>query len=114
MSEAQKRRGTRPPAAGESWTAEEDALLGTMTDRNVSDRTGRSESAVSERRYALCVAAFTKRAPRGKPITWTPVKDRLLGTISDVDLARRLRCSAMAVFYRRKRLKIAAFRAISK
>jgi hypothetical protein len=28
MSEAHKRRGTRPPAAGRSWTAEEDALIG--------------------------------------------------------------------------------------
>jgi len=29
----------------------------------------------------------------------------------DTDLARKLRCSPMAVFYRRKRLKILAFRA---
>jgi hypothetical protein len=103
MSEAHKRRGTRPPLAGEPWTAEEDALLGTMKDRDVAARIGRSESAVSERRYALDVAAFTERAPPGKPI-WTPAKDRLLGTMSDVDLARRLHCSPMAVFHRRRKL----------
>jgi len=50
--------------------------------------------------------AFVKRKPHGKPVTWTPAKDRLLGTMSDVDVARRLRCSPMAVFYRRRKLKI--------
>jgi hypothetical protein len=110
MSEAHKRRGTIPPAmAGPHWTSEEDALLGTMKDRDVAARIGRSESAVSERRYVLGVAAFTKRAPRGKPITWTPAKDRLLGTMSDANLARKLQCSPMTVFYRRRRLKIPAY-----
>jgi len=111
MSEAHKRRGTRPPAVkGPPWTPEDDAVLGTMKDRDVGERIGRSESAVSDRRYVLGVAAFTKRAPRGKSATWTPAKDRLLGTMADGDLARELRCSPMAVFYRRKRLKIPAFR----
>ena len=110
ISEAHKRRGTRPPAAGVPWKAEEDALLGTMMDKNVAKRTGRTESAVSERRYVLGVPAFTKRKPRSEPVNWTPAKDRLLGTMADPDLARKLKCSPMAVFYRRRRLKIAAFR----
>jgi hypothetical protein len=110
MSEAHQRRGTIPPAAGVPWKPDEDALLGTMKDREVAERIGRSEAAVSERRYVLDVAALTKRAPRGKPIAWTPAKDRLLGTMSDVDLACRLRCSPMTVFYRRRRLKIPPWR----
>ncbi len=110
MSEAHKRRGTRPPSAGVPWTADEDALLGTMKDGDVAERTGRSEEAVSSRRYVLNVAAFTKRRPRRAPATWSAEKDRLLGTMPDGDLGRKLRCSPMAVFYRRKRLKIAAFR----
>ena len=33
MSEAPRRRGARPPAAGVPWKSDEDALLGTMKDR---------------------------------------------------------------------------------
>jgi hypothetical protein len=107
MSEAHKRNGRRP---GMSLTADEEALLGTMTDADPAERMGRTPSAVAAMRERMGIAPFTKRAPRGKPITWTPAKERLLGTMSDVDLARRLRCSAMTVFYRRRRLKIPPFR----
>jgi hypothetical protein len=110
MSEANKRRGTRPPAAGVPWTAEEDALLGTMKDKDVAARTGRTDGAVSDHRYVLGVPAFVKRAPRGKSVEWTPAKERLLGTMPDTVLARRLRCSPMMVRWRRKRLGIPAHR----
>src|SRR5437867_12968044 len=111
MSETHKRLGTRPPAAGVPWTADEEALLGTMKDREVAERTGRTESAVSSRRYVFNVAAFTNRKARGKPVKWTPTKERLLGTMPDTVLARRLDCSPMSVFNRRRRLKIPPFRA---
>lgn len=110
MSADHKRRGTRPPAAGVPWTAAEDVLLGTMKDRDVAARTGRSEAGVSERRYELGMPPFTRRATRGIPIAWTEAKDQLLGTVSDVALARRLRCSPMTVFYRRRRLNVPPFR----
>ncbi len=58
------------------------------------------------RRYVLGVPAFTKRKPRSRPMVWTPAKDRLLGTMSDGDVARRLRCTTPAVVYRRRQLKI--------
>jgi hypothetical protein len=108
MSEAHKRNGRHP---GMSWTPEDLAFLGTMKDSDAAERIGRTPSAVATMRERLGVAPFTKRAPRAKPTTWTPAKERLLGTMSDVDLARKLRCSSMTVFYRRKRLKIARFRA---
>ncbi len=38
MSEAHRVRGTRPPAAGRPWEPEEDALLGTMPDEEVAQR----------------------------------------------------------------------------
>ncbi len=46
MSEAQRARGTRPPKAGRPWEPEEVALLGTMPDDEVAQRTGRSLAAV--------------------------------------------------------------------
>ena len=111
MSEAHRRRGTQPPAMkGPPWTPEEDALLGTMRDRDVADRIGRSEGAVADRRYVLDVSPFVKRKPRGQMVTWTLAKDRLLGTVSDSALARRLRCSPVIVFKRRRRLRIPPFR----
>ena len=83
-------------------------MLGTMKDREVAARLGKSEEAVSSRRYVLNVAAFVKRKPR-RPARWTAERDALLGTMSDPDLARWLRCSPMSVFYRRRKLGIHPF-----
>jgi hypothetical protein len=55
MSEAHRRRGTRPPAAGRPWTAEEDRLLPRLPPPDVAERTGRSLSAVYSRRRELCL-----------------------------------------------------------
>jgi hypothetical protein len=113
-SETHKKRGIVPRAVeGLLWTAEQDALLGTMTDREVGARLGKDQSAVSARRYRLKVAAFVKRHPRHRPMRWTPERDALLGTMSDVDLARWLRCTATSVFNRRRALGIPRFVTIS-
>jgi hypothetical protein len=53
IGEAHRRRGTRPPAAGRPWTAEEDALLNLLTPAEVAERTGRTLTAVWHRRQAL-------------------------------------------------------------
>jgi hypothetical protein len=64
MSEAHKRRGTRPPAAGRPWTPEEDALLGTMPDSEVAQRTSRTPGAVAGRRVALDIDGFYRKRRR--------------------------------------------------
>ena len=47
MSQAHNRRGTIPPEIrGPPWTTEEHALLGTMPDKDVAERTGRTLGAV--------------------------------------------------------------------
>jgi hypothetical protein len=54
MSEAHRRRGTRPPAAGRPWTAEEDALLTAgLVAAEVAARTRRTLTAVYIRRRQL-------------------------------------------------------------
>ena len=84
MSEAHKRRGTIPPAmAGPLWTPEEDALLGTMPDKDVAERIGRTPTAVPAHRSDLGIPNFFKRKPPRKPPRWTPEKDVLLGTMPD-------------------------------
>ena len=55
MSEAHKRRGSWPPAAGRPWTPEEDELVHTLRIAEVAKRTGRSISAVKNRRITLGV-----------------------------------------------------------
>jgi hypothetical protein len=64
MSEAHKRRGTRPPAAGRPWTPEEDALLGTMPDPEVARRTGCTPGAIQWRRAALGIDGFYRKRRR--------------------------------------------------
>src|SRR5262249_4968231 len=61
MSAAHRRRGTRPPAAGPAWSAEEEALLGTMPDEEVARRTGRTLVAVQGRRYTLRIEKYGRR-----------------------------------------------------
>ena len=61
MSEAHRRRGTRPPAAGEPWTVEEDELLRTLPTREGVQRTGRTLTAVYNRRVDLGVPDGRRR-----------------------------------------------------
>jgi hypothetical protein len=112
MSEAHKRRGSIPPGI-QVWTKEEHALLGTMPDKDVAERTGRTLGAVQARRYVSGVPNVIKRNPMSKPPRWTPKRDRLLGTMPETALARELRCSSFSVFFSRKKLGIMSFRADS-
>jgi hypothetical protein len=64
MSEAHKRRGTRPPAAGRTWTAEEDACVVNRPAREAAERTGRSVVAVRSRRRKLALPDGRMREAR--------------------------------------------------
>jgi hypothetical protein len=58
ISEAHRRRGTRPPNAAKPWTAAEDVLLGTMPDERVAEQFGRMAEAVRNRRCVFNVGGF--------------------------------------------------------
>lgn len=104
--EALKRRGV---IVGRAWTPEENTLLGTMTDKDLAAKLGRNKGAVSAHRLLLGKPAFVKRGPHTPTMNWTPARDRLLGTMSDTDVARRLHCTPMQAFYRRQKLGIPRF-----
>ena len=53
MSEAQRRRGARPPKAGVPWSPQEDEWLRTLPTAEVVRRTGRTKTAVYNRRCDL-------------------------------------------------------------
>ncbi len=61
MSEAHKKRGTRPPKAGIPWTPEEDEMARNLPIAEVVERTGRTRSAVQSRRFKLGVPDGRRR-----------------------------------------------------
>ena len=68
------------------WTADEDRLLGTMSDRDAAKRLGRQRGTIYKRRRKLRIAPF---CPYGRP--WSRMENELLGTMPDRTLARRLK-----------------------
>jgi hypothetical protein len=86
------------------WTADEDRLLGTMTDRDAAKRLGRPRGTIYKRRRKLRLAPFRPYAR-----LWHRVEDELLGTMPDGKLARRLKRSALSVAARRRDRHIPIF-----
>jgi hypothetical protein len=66
MSAAQRRRRTRPPAAGRPWTAAELAAMGTMLDRDHAERFGRCATAVALKRKKIGIVASARRRAGAK------------------------------------------------
>ncbi len=92
-----------------AWTATEDRLLGTRTDREVATMLGRHPVAVCRRRLKLGIAPHGRTTGPGQR-TWTATEDALLGTMPDRALAKKLGCSFAAVQKRRRAHGIAAWR----
>lgn len=65
-SETAKRRGIRPPKAGRPWPAEEDALCRALPAAEVALRTGRTLSAVKQRRLAMGLTDRGKKSEDGR------------------------------------------------
>jgi hypothetical protein len=59
MSDAHRRRGTRPPWLNPSWTPEEDEWLRTLSPAEVARQTGRSLPAIYKRRRILGLTQAT-------------------------------------------------------
>src|SRR4051812_9448859 len=84
MSETRRRVGLPPPGL-RPFTADEDALLGTMVDRMVAERTGRDYKTVAARRKKLGIPSFREvngcGACRGgeRPVAATGGRDMLTG-----------------------------------
>jgi hypothetical protein len=73
-----------------------------MSDADVERLIGRKASTVAFQRRKLGVAAFA--APKR---AWPASEEKLLGTVSDSRLAKRLKRSLTAVRLRRAQLRIA-------
>lgn len=86
------------------WTAEEQALLGVLPDKEVARRTRRSRTAVMVKRRKL------GRPAVANPRHWKRHEIALLGTAPDREVAARLGRSQSAVEHKRERLGIPCVR----
>ena len=93
MSAAHRRRGTKPPKAGQAWTAKEDQLVRTLRPMQVAELTGRSMSSVHSRRAALRI---NRR--------WTKEQDAIVRAHSPAQAALLTGRTLTAVWTRRNRL----------
>jgi hypothetical protein len=66
MSEAHRRRGTRPTTNPPDWTPEEEALLGEIPDAEVCRRTGRTLTAVRNHRQILRIPCTSGKGMKMK------------------------------------------------
>ena len=85
---------------GHQWTAAQDGLLRLHTTKGVARRLGISMTMVYWRRRKLGIAGL---------LPWKPKERALLGTMSDHDVARKLKRSLGAVRHHRIRRGIRAF-----
>ncbi|CAM2185927.1 conserved hypothetical protein [Paraburkholderia sacchari] len=98
--EHHKRKLTR------TWTAQEIALLGTLSDAQVAERIGGiSFSTVQKKRQEL---GIPPAAPAHLP--WSPEHLALLGILDDAELARLTGRSTRAVNQKRNKLGIPSAR----
>lgn len=84
-----------------SWTKREIARLGTVSDRALAQRLGRTRKAVEAQRRQLGIAPHVPHAR-----VWTKRELALLGTMPDAVLAARLGCSRKHVLETRQRLGV--------
>lgn len=96
----------RGPSRRFPWTAEDLALLGKLTDKEVAVRLGVTVTTVARRRQEL---GIPPSRPWANGIQWTEEMVELLGTATDAEVAMRYGISPYSVFRKRTRLGIPAF-----
>jgi biotin operon repressor len=100
------RKTRKAPASGAGaprrrWTAEEDALLGTMSDQKLARKLGRPVRTVIKRREVKHIWLLKK--------PWRPEDDKILGTRPDSQVAKMLGRRLLTVAARRRSLGVRCF-----
>ena len=103
MAQVGKRRRKLGIPKYSYWSAEEDAFLGTDTDRVIAERLGRSITIVRNRRDKLGIPPVGPQSRR-----WNADEVALLGTDCDAVIAEKLGRSRVAVWKKRTALGIPA------
>ena len=93
------------------WKPEHLALLGTMSDHDVAERIGGKAEKVLAKRQALGIKPFKPETSpiKGKPrpnFDWNDETVKLLGTMTDAELAKKLGLANTTVAAKRRSLGI--------
>jgi hypothetical protein len=103
-------RGDAPPTLADDqgilWTAEDVALVGLVSDVEVARRTGRTLTAVRQKRKQLRLP--NPEHPDSRYLPWTPQDDALVLTLPPAEVAALTGHSRGAVYARRHELRGAA------
>jgi hypothetical protein len=92
-----------------TWTENEIALLGTDTDKAIAAKIDRSPLCVTQKRHRLGIPAFYKPTPTYKQKKWTTEDIALLGTDTDVAIAKKTGRTQPSVLQKRMSLGIPKF-----
>jgi|AntRauTorckE6833_2_1112554.scaffolds.fasta_scaffold11905_3 hypothetical protein len=98
---ARKTKSRKPRSASE-WTAKEIALLGKMTDNDVTERLDLALSAVRLKRISLGIPPYRRRA--NSPGIWTPKVIARIFSESPAKLAKELGVSRQRIHQKRNEL----------
>jgi len=90
------------PRRGRPWTAEEKALLGTLSDKDLAAHLGRTVSSVRQHRMRAGIAMDAR--------SYTEEELALLGTDTDPNIAKRIGKTTASVYQMRRSKFIPAFR----
>lgn len=104
----QERERRTSPISGSTWTAAEVALLGTMKDSAVAERTGRHPVTVQRWRKELGIPPFKPAIPPGAH-DWTEEIIADLGTATDREIGEKYGISNVTISVKRKKLGIPSF-----
>ncbi len=94
-----------------SWTPENTALLGTMTDKQAASLAGVTTNAAFTKRVSMGIPPFGKSSEDAK-FQWTEAHQRSLGKVPDETLAEELGISASVVSAKRQSMGIMASRPV--
>lgn len=88
------------------WTEDEIAKLGKTTDRELAEQLGIQPMCVTTKRRQMGIASFAKPFGAKKPHAWTEREIALLGTKTDIEVARELGLGVGLVWKKRNQLGI--------
>jgi hypothetical protein len=93
----------RSAVRDETWTEDEIALLGQLSDAKVASKIRRTADAVRQKREELGV-------PNPTTTRWSAEELALLGTMSDAEVASKIGRSPLSVTQKRCKLELPPFR----
>lgn len=91
------------------WKEEYLSLLGTITDAELAIKMNTASAHVAQMRNKLGIPVLRADRTKSKRHKWSKKDSRLVGTMSDQDLAKKLGVSVQRVATRRRKMGLAPY-----